>query len=142
MELSKFRDVRENALLGFISFSMYYLSVIYLHTYILLYSHTHILIHSYTHTHVFGNILTLPFTHTYIHTAILKTHCRNKMKTVHAMAGFRNFLAYHIKCAKSFFHERMRLKVKSLLLVLNRAARKAAKKKEKKTISGRTFKRH
>jgi len=50
---------------------------------------------------------------------------------------FRNYLHYHIKCAKSHLHTRMRNRVDLLLQVLNRA--KQELDTEKKTASGRTF---
>lgn len=52
---------------------------------------------------------------------------------------FRNYLQYHIKCSKAFMHTRMRIRVESLLQVLNRAKQKKAAKAT--TASGRTFKR-
>jgi len=53
---------------------------------------------------------------------------------------FRNYLHYHMKCAKAYLHTRMRTKVRSFLQVLNRA-KSEPESKEKKTITGRTFKR-
>ncbi|KAJ8610433.1 hypothetical protein CTAYLR_007142 [Chrysophaeum taylorii] len=69
-------------------------------------------------------------------------------KVVEALVGFRNYLLYHIKAAKTNMHIRMRRKVFDWLQVLNRAqlldassattsSKDAAPKK--KTISGRTF---
>jgi len=57
--------------------------------------------------------------------------------TVDNLQMFRNFLHYHIKCAKSHLHTCMRNRVELLLKVLNRA--KQDLPKEKKTIKGRTF---
>jgi len=51
---------------------------------------------------------------------------------------FRNYLHYHIKCCKSYLHTRMRAKVHYLLQLLNRARHDAPK--EKKTATGKTFK--
>lgn len=62
-------------------------------------------------------------------------------RVIGALINFRSFLQYHIKCAKSFFHSRMRAKCSELLKILNRAKVKFGKT-EKKTKSGRTFKRN
>jgi len=61
-------------------------------------------------------------------------------RVIGALINFRSFLQYHLKCAKSFFHSRMRAKCSELLKILNRAKVKFGKT-EKKTKSGRTFKR-
>jgi len=53
------------------------------------------------------------------------------------LPSFRNYLHYHIKCAKSHLHTRMRNRVDVLLQILNRA--KQDLDKEKKTATGRTF---
>jgi len=63
-----------------------------------------------------------------------------KEKTIDNMMTFRNYLHYHLKCSKAHLHTRMRNKVRSFLQVLNRA-KSEPETKEKKTISGRTFKR-
>jgi len=42
-------------------------------------------------------------------------------KTLSNIQTFRNYLQYHIKCAKAFMHTRMRARVASLLKILNRA---------------------
>jgi len=57
--------------------------------------------------------------------------------TVDNLQMFRNYLHYHIKCAKSHLHTCMRNRVELLLKTLNRA--KQDLPKEKKTIKGRTF---
>ncbi|KAJ3083820.1 hypothetical protein HK102_000901 [Quaeritorhiza haematococci] len=55
---------------------------------------------------------------------------------------FRDYLHYHIKCSKAYMHSRMRARVDSFLKVLNRAKpEKPDEQKEKKTASGKTFKR-
>lgn len=59
-------------------------------------------------------------------------------KTIDMIQIFRNYLHYHIKCSKSHLHTRMRNRVDSLLKILNRA--KQDLPKQKKTASGRTFK--
>jgi len=62
-----------------------------------------------------------------------------KVKSVQNILNMRNFLHYHIKCAKSHLHTRMRNRVEALLLVLNRAKQETDEDKEKKTAKGRTF---
>jgi actin related protein 2/3 complex subunit 2 len=72
---------------------------------------------------------------------ILKSHVEKekKEKAIAVLQNFRTYLQYHIKCSKSFFHQRMRLRVKELLLVLNRAKQEPLQEAQKKTITGRTF---
>jgi actin related protein 2/3 complex subunit 2 len=62
-----------------------------------------------------------------------------KVKTAQTLITFRNYLHYHIKCAKSHLHTRMRNRVESLLKILNRAKQELDEDKEKKTATGRTF---
>jgi len=78
----------------------------------------------------------------YMSFAILKTHLeKNRIEGVIAvLQTFRTYLQYHIKCSKSYFHSRMRKRVIELVKVLNRA-KVPDLKKEKKTITGKTFKR-
>jgi len=61
-------------------------------------------------------------------------------KTIDNIMTFRNYLQYHLKCSKAFLHTRMRNRVRTFLQVLNRA-KSEPESKEKKTITGRTFKR-
>jgi len=51
---------------------------------------------------------------------------------------FRDYLHYHIKGSKAYMHMRMRTRVESLLLILNRA-RPAPIEVVRKTASGKTF---
>jgi len=44
-----------------------------------------------------------------------------RQKTLSNIQIFRNYLQYHIKCAKAYMHTRMRARVASLLKILNRA---------------------
>jgi len=60
-------------------------------------------------------------------------------KTLDLVQLFRNYLQYHIKCAKSHLHTCMRTRVELLLQVLNRAKQELPA--EKKTMSGKTFNR-
>jgi len=61
-------------------------------------------------------------------------------KTIDNIQTCRNYLHYHLKWSKAYLHTRMRNKVRSFLQVLNRA-KSEPENKEKKTITGRTFKR-
>jgi len=72
---------------------------------------------------------------------VLKSHVDKdkKEKAIAVLQSFRTYIQYHIKCSKSFFHSRMRLRVKELLLVLNRAKQEPLVEAAKKTITGRTF---
>jgi len=64
-----------------------------------------------------------------------------KQKVAQVLPSFRNYLHYHIKCAKSHLHTRMRNRVEESIKVLNRAKQEEIQPKEKKTATGRTFKR-
>lgn len=78
----------------------------------------------------------------YVSFAFEKSHVDRgkKDRAVATIQGFRTYLQYHIKCAKSHFHSRMRARVVSLLQVLNRAKNElAVPKKAAKTMSGKTF---
>ncbi|XP_067649765.1 actin-related protein 2/3 complex subunit 2-like [Haliotis asinina] len=59
--------------------------------------------------------------------------------TINLIHTLRDYLHYHIKCSKAYIHQRMRAKTTDFLKVLNRA-RPENKEKEKRTITGRTFK--
>jgi actin related protein 2/3 complex subunit 2 len=83
----------------------------------------------------------------FISFSVLKSHVKDE-KMIDRISGvmqsFRNYIQYHIKCSKSYFHSRMRARVVSLLKVLNRAKVEDPEKdkdKGKKTISGKTFRR-
>jgi len=69
-------------------------------------------------------------------------HITGKKKdvTIDNIQTFRNYLHYHMKCSKAYLHMRMRERVRTFLQVLNRA-KSAPENAEKKTISGRTFRR-
>mmetsp|Transcript_19509 Transcript_19509/g.61085 ORF Transcript_19509/g.61085 Transcript_19509/m.61085 type:complete len:319 (+) Transcript_19509:656-1612(+) len=60
-------------------------------------------------------------------------------KKVELCLAFRHYLHYHIKCAKTNLHMRMRRKVRGWLQLINRAFLKSDVEREKKTITGRTF---
>jgi len=72
---------------------------------------------------------------------LFKNHIirERRERTIDSICAFRNYLHYHIKCSKAFMHTRMRMRVESLLQVLNRAKMKKAIKAT--TVSGRTFER-
>jgi actin related protein 2/3 complex subunit 2 len=53
---------------------------------------------------------------------------------VENVVGFRAYLTYHIKCAKAFFHQSMRARVKKMLQILNRARYEADDTRKKKKI--------
>jgi len=61
-------------------------------------------------------------------------------KTIDNIQTFRNYLHYHIKCSKAHLHTRMRNRVRTFLQILNRA-KSEPQSTEKKTMTGRTFKR-
>jgi len=78
----------------------------------------------------------------FISFAVLKSHLdgNKKQKVIDVLNVFRNYLQYHLKCSKSYFHSRMRARVVSLLKILNRAkVENPEEKKEKKTMAGKTF---
>jgi len=91
-------------------------------------------------TEVTGNLGFISF-------SILKDHVKSVEKIdqiVAVLQSFRNYIQYHIKCSKSYFHSRMRARCVALLKVLNRARVEDPEKdktKGKKTISGKTFRR-
>jgi len=61
-------------------------------------------------------------------------------KTIDNIQTFRNYLHFHLKCSKAYLHTRMRNRVRTFLQILNRA-KSDPENKDKKTISGKTFKR-
>eukprot|EP00744_Colponema_vietnamica_P003051 GILI01004721.1.p1 GENE.GILI01004721.1~~GILI01004721.1.p1 ORF type:complete len:303 (+),score=92.79 GILI01004721.1:82-990(+) len=61
-------------------------------------------------------------------------------KSATLLAGFRNYLAYHIKASKSYLHTRMRNRVDNLLGVLSQAIPEK-ENKIARTITGRKFER-
>ncbi|KAL4221899.1 Actin-related protein 2/3 complex subunit 2 [Mactra antiquata] len=61
-----------------------------------------------------------------------------KDNTINLIHTLRDYLHYHIKCSKAYIHTRMRAKTSDFLRVLNRA--RPEQEKEKKTMSGKTFK--
>jgi actin related protein 2/3 complex subunit 2 len=84
----------------------------------------------------------------FISFAVLKSHLDKGKKdnVIQVLQVFRNYIQYHIKCSKSYFHSRMRARVRALVKVLNRAKFTEAEmggnsKKAMKTASGKTFKR-
>lgn len=58
-------------------------------------------------------------------------------QSISRILGFRDYLHYHIKCAKAYMHSRMRGRADGFLKILNRA--RIEGDKERKTASGRTF---
>ena len=73
---------------------------------------------------------------------LMKEHvatAEKKATAVGMLHMLRNYLQYHIKCSKAFFHQRMRARVVALLQVMNRARQEEVNVKAKKLASGRTF---
>eukprot|EP01113_Clastostelium_recurvatum_P035275 TRINITY_DN489_c0_g1_i1.p2 TRINITY_DN489_c0_g1~~TRINITY_DN489_c0_g1_i1.p2 ORF type:complete len:317 (-),score=122.68 TRINITY_DN489_c0_g1_i1:109-1011(-) len=68
------------------------------------------------------------------------TAAKSREKVVDLIQTFRDYLHYHIKCSKAQMHTSMRLRVESLLQILNRAKPEPVDS-AKRTISGKTFKR-
>lgn len=81
----------------------------------------------------------------YLSFAVLKGHISDDKKkdtAVRTLQTFRNYIQYHIKCSKAYFHSRMRARVRGLLKVLNRAKMEdldADNTKGKKTMTGKKF---
>jgi len=67
-------------------------------------------------------------------------HIKKRDSTIDNITEFRNYLHYHIKCSKAYMHTRMRNKVRNFLQVLNRSKQEPIGT-EKKTITGKTFRR-
>lgn len=76
----------------------------------------------------------------YLSFALLKNHVDNNKldRAVMTLQTFRNYLQYHIKCSKTFFHARMRARVVSLLKLLNRA-KQEQEDQPKRLLSGKYF---
>lgn len=68
-------------------------------------------------------------------------HQAKRANTISQIQIWHNYLQYHIKATKRANHTRMRDRVRSLLQVLNRAKVAPFVKAQKKTVSGKTFKR-
>ncbi|KAJ1848161.1 Arp complex subunit, partial [Coemansia sp. RSA 486] len=61
-------------------------------------------------------------------------------KTISQIQLFRDYLHYHIKCAKAYMHSRMRTRVQDFLKVINRAKPdRSVAVADKKTATGRYF---
>ncbi|KAJ2785392.1 Arp complex subunit [Coemansia interrupta] len=61
-------------------------------------------------------------------------------KTISQIQLFRDYLHYHIKCAKAYMHSRMRTRVQDFLKVINRAKPdRTTVAAEKRTATGRYF---
>ena len=60
-----------------------------------------------------------------------------KIETIgYYMPLFRDYLHYHIKCAKAFMHQKMRARAASMLKILN-AAKPEPKHKVRRTVTGK-----
>jgi len=75
----------------------------------------------------------------YVTFVLFKRQCEASQheNTITNVMMFRDYLHYHIKCAKANLHSRMRARVDAFLKVLNRA--KQELEKPKKTVDGKTF---
>lgn len=74
---------------------------------------------------------------------IFQQHVNTPAKLENAvslLSGFRNYIHYHIKAAKSYLHMRMRHRVNAMLQVLNRAMPEDKfTAKDRKLMSGKRF---
>lgn len=61
---------------------------------------------------------------------------RKRQETGYYVPMFRDYLHYHIKCAKAFMHQRMRNRISILLRVLDNA-KPEPKKKVRRTVTGK-----
>jgi len=66
-------------------------------------------------------------------------NAKNVDRVINNLIIFRDYLHYHIKCTKAHLHTRMRMRVDTMLQLLNRARPADAAKGEKKTAGGKTF---
>lgn len=62
----------------------------------------------------------------------------HRAESISHIQTFRDYFHYHIKASKAYIHSRMRRRTADFLQVLNRA-RPENEEKERKTVSGRTF---
>lgn len=81
----------------------------------------------------------------YLSFAVLEGHYKNEKKrarVTNVLQSFTSFLSYHIQMSRSYWHSKMRARAATLLKVLNRAkVEDPNAKQNKKTASGKTFKR-
>ena len=78
----------------------------------------------------------------YVSFVIFRSHVATPQKlekTCDLLLGFRNYVHFHIKAAKTNMHMRMRRKVASWIQVVNRAVLTSDKPREMKTAGGKTF---
>jgi len=73
--------------------------------------------------------------------SLRQSHCseKDRVNTINLLLQFRNYLHYHLKCAKAYMHMRMRERVVLLLQALDDARDKTGIEVKKKTFSGKTF---
>ena len=64
---------------------------------------------------------------------------RKKQDTAYYLPMFRDYLHYHIKCAKAFMHQKMRSRTAAMLKILD-AAKPEPKQKVRRTITGKIMK--
>jgi actin related protein 2/3 complex subunit 2 len=68
---------------------------------------------------------------------ILPSHCTEALrpKVVESLQIFRNFVQYHLKCAKSYMNSRIRLRVVEFIKFLNRAKRNTEGNQPKRILT-------
>ncbi|VDD76481.1 unnamed protein product [Mesocestoides corti] len=59
-------------------------------------------------------------------------------RTINLIHTVRNYLHYHIKCAKGYLHMRMRAKTSEFLKILNRAAQPSVEEEDRNSSAGKT----
>jgi len=77
--------------------------------------------------------------HGFVSFVLFPAHLKKPQETADLIQTFRDYLHYHIKCAKAYMHTSMRNRVESLIQVLNRAKPEPVTT-VKRTITGKFFK--
>lgn len=81
----------------------------------------------------------------FIQFALLDRHVatQDKISTAAKLfVNFRQYLGYHVKCSKTYFHSHMRDRVRTLLGTLNQAKTSTSATKKRTTASGKTFEKY
>ncbi|KAN0029356.1 hypothetical protein ACTFIV_011247 [Dictyostelium citrinum] len=77
--------------------------------------------------------------HGFVSFVLFPAHIKKPQESADLIQTFRDYLHYHIKCAKGYMHTSMRNRVESLIQVLNRAKPEPVNT-VKRTITGKFFK--
>eukprot|EP01133_Synstelium_polycarpum_P007453 gene7453-8719_t len=77
--------------------------------------------------------------HGFVSVVLFPAHIKKPQETADLIQTFRDYLHYHIKCAKGYMHTSMRTRVDSLIQVLNRAKPEPVNT-VKRTFKGKFFK--